>query len=200
MPPWTPGGAFQVGGSARFDAPSVTIDTTDGSSSGALDLGTGSSAKALSLDAGSGAITARNITLDSLQVFGQTGSAAMTGTIGAVAGEPAALLVDRAGLTTASYLFNGCVMAVGCTGTGPEEGGDDTELPPSAHNDGPPGSDTGDIAGLGPTVQRPTTPAPVVVQTIPSADDDQRFRFSNTGKDQFWRLDVDEPAPDESQP
>lgn len=193
----THGGAFAVTGAARFDRPGVVIVTTSKSGDGDIGLGTGSSAGALDLDAGAGAVTATNITLAALKVRGGLGRAAMTGSIGTVSGAPAALLVDRLGLTTASYLFNGCVMAVGCTSPGIETG---DEVPASSHNSGPPGTETGDITGVGPAVQHPTAPLPVVVQSIPTTDDDQRFRFSNTGKDQFWRLDVDEPAPEESQP
>jgi len=119
------------------------------------------------LRAGSGLITSGPMTLTSLTVFSNGGSASLGGSINGITDERAAQLVSRPDGVNAAYTFNGCTMASVCL----------EQLPDNT-------------AGIPVTTTIPTLPVfqlPTLVGTsvLPEFDP-SIIQFSNTGNEELW--------------
>lgn len=177
----TNGGSFTAIGDLTLSAASVLLHTNVlTAAAGDILLDGHVEGGNVSIDAGEASITALDVSFVSLTVFHVTGSADMGGFIGSFSGSDAARAVLRPDGIADAYLFNGCVMAVGCLV--PIDHGIDSTL---------------DFELPNPPVALSIDAPPLIVAGSDAFIDDPRYVFSNTGKDALWRLDLEEPAPGE---
>ncbi|RJF88327.1 hypothetical protein D3874_15980 [Oleomonas cavernae] len=178
----TNGGSFTTIGALTLSAPSVTLNTNIlTSTAGDILLDGPVTGNDVIIDAGEASITGLDVAFTSLTVFHVTGSATMGGTIGGASGSDAARAVLRPDGIADTYLFNGCVMAVGCFSI--------DDIPRSEI----------DFHLPDPPLVLVLSAPPLIVAAGDAFIDDPRFVFSNTGKDALWRLDLDESAPAEEE-